>query len=721
MAEYFFELLTEEIPASMHDAAQATLLQQLTKLTQDLGEPPDDRNPVIVNSTPRRIIFFLSRIPLRERDRDEEVKGPPVKAAYDAEGKPTQALNGFLKKNNASIEDVIVGSGESRVGSRSDQGANSDPRPPTPDPRSSDYTRVRRTITGRAAGEILQQRVPQIIESLRWPKMMRWGNGEHSYIRPIHSIVSVLDGEHLPITIFGIGSGITTRGHRTLAPQEIEVLSYNDYVTKLELARVVIAADRRRHVMAERARVLAQQGGGTPSIDASIWSQWQYLTEYPGVVRAEFGDDYLALPDEVLVTVMRVHQKQLPIRGNDGKLTNSFLAVLDNDGDPDGNAAYGNSFVTNARFADAKFFYETDRKRTLESRLDQLAHLQFQEKLGNYLDKTKRIERIAAAISDDPDTLAAARLCKTDLVTEIVKEFTDLQGNVGGIYAREEGLPKNTWQAIYDHYLPINIDDALPRTLSGAIVSLADKIDTLAGFFIVGAKPTGSKDPFALRRAAQGVVQILLNRDKRCVKIGLDKLIDVALEAHQQPSNSATQQPKNDLLAFFAERVRTLLEASAYGFAYDEIAAAMEAGWASSLTDLVDRITALKAMRNEANFLSILDSAKRIANITAGQDAAAAVDPSKLESDIEKRLAGLVSITTDQIEEMIAERDYKRALETFAALAPELEKFFDDVMVMVDDEAVRRNRIALLRTAGNAVMKIADVTKIVVDRREYRP
>jgi glycyl-tRNA synthetase beta chain len=694
MAEYFFELLTEEIPAWMHDAALGTLLQQLTKLTHDLGEPPDDRNPVVVNSTPRRIIFFLSRIPLRESDREEEVKGPPVKAAYDAEGKPTPALLGFLKKNNATIEDVIAG---------------------------GDYIRVKRTIKGRSSGEILQQRVPQIIESLRWPKMMRWGKGEHSYIRPVHSVVSVLDGEHLPIKIFDIASGTTTRGHRTLAPETIEVLSYNEYVTKLELARVVIDADRRRHVMAERSRVLGQQAGGTPSIDASIWSQWQYLTEYPGVVRAEFGGEYLTLPDEVLVTVMRVHQKQLPIRAADGRLTSSFLAVLDNDADPDGNAAYGNSFVTNARFADAKFFYETDRKRTLESRLDQLAHLQFQEKLGDYQEKTKRIEKIAAKISDDADTLTAARLCKTDLVTEMVKEFTDLQGKIGGIYAREEGLPQSAWQAIYDHYLPVNIDDALPRTLSGAIVSLADKIDTLAGFFLIGAKPTGSKDPFALRRAAQGVVQILLNRDKRSVKIGIDKLIDIALEAQAQPSHSAAGQPKDDLLAFFAERVRTILEASAYGFVYDEIAAAMEAGWASSLTDLVDRITALKAMRNEPNFLSILDSAKRIANITSGQESAARVDPSKLESDVERRLADLAAHVGEQIEEMIAERNYKRALETFAAMAPELETFFDEVMVMVEDEAVRRNRMALLRTVGNAVMKIADVTKIVVDRSEYRP
>jgi glycyl-tRNA synthetase beta chain len=706
MAEYFFELLTEEIPAWMHEAAQAALLQQLTKLTHDLGEPAGDRNPVIVNSTPRRIIFFLSRIPLRESDRDEEVKGPPIKAAYDAEGKPTQALSGFLKKNNASVEDVVAG---------------------------GDYIRIRRQIKGRAAGEILQQRIPQIVESLRWPKMMRWGKGEHSYIRPIHSVVSILDGAHLPITIFGVPSATTTVGHRTLAPQKIEVTSYNDYVTQLELNRVVIDAERRRHVMAERARILANEAGGTPAIDASIWSQWQYLTEYPGVVRAEFGGDYLALPEEVLVTVMRVHQKQLPIRTAAGKLTSSFLAVLDNDGDPDGNAAYGNSFVTNARFADAKFFYETDRKRTLESRLDQLSHLQFQEKLGSYNAKTLRIEQIVEAISDDADARTAARLCKTDLVTEMVREFTDLQGKIGGIYAREEGLPPNVWQAIYDHYLPVNVDDPLPRTLTGAIVSLADKIDTLVGFFRIDAKPTGSKDPFALRRAAQGVVQILLNRDKRCVKVGLDKLIEIAILLHgfgpaPPPSDSSRprssgavfERTKSDLLAFFAERVRTLLEASAYGFAYDEIAAAMEAGWASSLTDLVDRIAAVKTMRNEPNFLSILDSAKRIANITAGQQIAASVDPSKLENDVERRLAGLAAAVSTQIEEMIAERDYKRALETFAAMAPELETFFDEVMVMVEDETLRRNRMALLHRIGSAVSGIADVTKIVVDRREYR-
>jgi glycyl-tRNA synthetase beta chain len=551
--------------------------------------------------------------------------------------------------------------------------------------------------------------------------MMRWGAGEYSYIRPIHSVVSVFESEHLPIRIFGVESGTQTVGHRTLAPQAItNISSYNDYQTKLELGRVIVDSMRRRHVMAERALVLAKQVQGTPSDDATIWAQWQYLTEYPGLVRAEFRGEFLALPEEVLVTVMRVHQKQLPIRDANGRLTSSFIAVLDNEGDPDGNAAYGNSFVTNARFADAKFFYETDRKVPLAKRGEQLAHLQFHEKLGDYRDKSHRLNQIVNDICnfanyESADARKAADLCKMDLVTEMVKEFTELQGKVGGIYARVEGLPESVCQAIYDHYLPANLDDALPAERTGALVSLADKIDTLAGFFSVGLKPTGSKDPFALRRAAQGVVQILLNRDKREVKVGIEQLIAFGMKRHEVDDESV----KNDLRAFFAERVRTLLETSAYNFAYDEIAAAMEAGWAMSLTDLVNRIDAVKAMRNEPNFLSILDSVKRIANITAGHDSTE-VDDTKLEHEAERRLAEHAQSVDGHIAELIGERQYLDALRSFATLAPALESFFDDVMVMVDDEAIRKNRMSLLRKVGSSVAKIADVTKIVVDRREYR-
>jgi glycyl-tRNA synthetase beta chain len=700
MSDYFFELLTEEIPAWMHDAAAATLKERLGKLAADLGGKSDD---VTVNTTSRRIVFLMKNLPLREEDREQEVKGPPKKAAYDASGNPTPALLGFLKKQNATLDDVLPG--------------------------DDAYVQIRRKIAGRETGEVLRERVPEIVEGIRWPKMMtiHAGDTTYSYIRPVHSVISIFDGAHLPLSIFNIASGTSTVGHRTLAPQSFAVTSYNEYVTKLELARVVVDPIRRREVMVHRARVLAAEVNGTPSTDATIWSQWQYLTEYPGLVRAEFRPDYLALPEEVLVTVMRVHQKQLPIRDREQKLTSSFLAVLDNEGDPEGNAAYGNSFVTNARFADAKFFYETDRRRPLLSRAEQLAHLQFHEKLGDYLEKAERLMFIVDRISGDAAAVKAAELSKFDLVTEMVKEFTDLQGQIGGIYAREEGFSEDIWQAIYDQYLPASMDDPLPRTRSGALLSLADRIDTLTGFFKIGIRPTGSKDPFALRRAAQGIVQILLNRDKREVKIGLAELIDVALDAWSRETVVGKPRPKtqddasvkSDLLAFFGERVRTILEASAWQFAYDEIAAAMEAGWSSSLTDLVDRIAAVKANRDEANFLSILDSAKRIANITEGH-ASTRVDASLLEHATERRLAELADAVTTHIEELIAARQYLVALESFAAMAPELETFFKDVMVNVEDQAVRTNRMSLLRKVGGAVMKIADVTKIVVDRRDYR-
>lgn len=673
MAEYFFELLTEEIPAWMLPYPQ--LEARLKELAADCT----------INYSPRRIAFVLRNLPEKRDDEVQEVKGPPKQAAFKDE-QPTPALHGFLKKKNAKLEDLI------------DKG--------------DAYVWIRETVPGRATADILTEAIPQIIEGLRWPKMMRWGTGEQSFIRPVHSVISLLDGAHLPIKIFGVESGTSTVGHRTLAPQKFDVASYNDYVTKLELARVYVDADRRKHAMAAAAIALAKEADGKPSDDASIWAQWQYLTEYPGLVRAEFRREYLSLPEEVLVTVMRVHQKQLPIRAHDGTLTSSFLAVLDNEGDPDGNAAYGNSFVTNARFADAQFFYDTDRKKKLEERLEQLSHLQFQEKLGNYLDKTRRVEQIARGIADDEEVALAARLCKTDLVTEMVKEFTDLQGRVGGIYAREEGLPENVWQAIYDHYQPVNLDDALPRNLAGCIVSVADKIDTLAGFFKIGLKPTGSKDPFALRRAAQGVVQILLNRDKRQVRISTEKLFELAFAAHGA-------KVTDDFRAFFAERVQTILEASAWGFAYDEIQAAMAAGWSGELPDLVERIAAVKAVRDEPNFLSVLDSAKRIENITAGHTSSS-VDASLLQEPAEKRLNELGDLVTSQLNELIEHREYRRAIESFAGMAPELEQFFKDVMVNVDDERVKRNRMSLLRRIGGAVAKIADVTKIVVDRRDYR-
>lgn len=694
--EYFFELLTEEIPAWMLPSRIETVRGELSKLVRGSFDLELSADQLIVDATSRRLFFALRGLPASQTDREEEVKGPPRKAAFDADGNPTKALLGFLEKNDAALDSVEP---------------------------EGDYIRIRRTVRGRETVDILRGEIPRIVEAVRWPKMMRWGTGEHSYIRPIHSVISLFNGKLLPISIFGTDAETSTTGHRILGKRSIEVTSFDDYVAKLANANVVAHADERVRVMRERASQLATEVGGTPAIDETIWEQWRFLTECPNLIRAEFNRDFLILPEEVLVTVMRVHQKQLPIHAK-GRLTNSFLAVIDQAGDPDGNAASGNAFVSNARFADARFFYETDRRKKLAARMPELSHLQFQEKLGNYEKKSERLAKLAGAIAretknDETEAADAARLAKTDLVTEMVKEFTDLQGKVGGIYAREEGLAEAVWQAIYDQYLPVNVEDPLPRGVAGAIVSIADRIDTLAGFFSIGLVPTGSKDPFALRRAAQGLVLVLLNRASWQIDISIERLIDLALETYGV-SGDAANEPRAALLVFFAERVRTILENAPFSLAYDEVAAAMEAGWASSLADLHDRTLAIRDVRTKPDFLSLLDSAKRIVNITAGIETGS-VDRSLLTDAAESRLNELTDLVREHIDELTAKRDYRAALESFAGMSAELEKFFVDVLVNVEDERVRKNRVSLLKKVGGLVRRIGDVTKIVVDRKDYGP
>jgi len=689
--EYFFELLAEEIPAWM--LPHAGLQERLSSLCRDeLGL--ESKSSIVIGATSRRMYFAIRDLPAKQADRTEEVKGPPKRAAWDAEGKPTAALNGFLKKNGAAVSDLLDS--------------------------TDDYIRVQRVIAGKATPAILQERIPRIVEELRWPKMMHWGDETFTFIRPVHSVISLLDGDELPLRIFGNDSGRSTVGHRTLSTGSIEVSSLADYGEKLRAAKVVTSESDRESMMRGRCAELASEAGGTPREDASIWAQWRYLTEFPGVVRAEFRDEYLTLPEEVLITVMRVHQKQLPVMIG-ARLSNSFLAVMDNDGDPDGNAALGNAFVTNARFADARFFYQTDRRRKLEDRDEDLSHLQFQEVLGDYLAKSRRIETLARTIAqaagvETSHAAAAGRLSKADLVTEMVKEFTDLQGQIGGIYLREEGQPPEVWKAVYDHYLPVSLDGTLPRTLEGAIVSVADKLDTLAGFFLIGIRPTGSRDPFGLRRAAQGVVQILLNAGPWTLELDLAAAVKSALAQYEQVIGPEVER---ELLEFLGERVRTVFESERFALAYDEVAAAMEAGWTASLPDLKQRAGALREIRQEKDFLSLLDSAKRIANITGGVGPAE-VSAALLDLPAERRLHDLTAMVVDQMRELVKERRYVEALRSFAGLAPELESFFNDVMVMVEDEKVKQNRLALLRKVGGAAGSIADVTKIVVDRSGYR-
>lgn len=693
--EFFFELLTEEIPAWMLPARLEVLRSALGDFVRGFSGEAPESGSILVDATSRRIFFVLRDLPPRQPSRVEETKGPATKIAFEANGEPSNALKGFLRKNSATMEDVQT---------------------------EGDYVWIRRTAEGETIESALARAVPQIVEGLRWPKMMYWG-GERTFIRPVHSLIALLDGQPLAMRAFGLDASNVTAGHRTLGTASITVSGWDDYREKLQRDHVIISADERVSKMRADAARLSSEVGGEPAADESIWEQWKYLTEAPMLVRPEFDERFLSLPEEVLITVMRVHQKQLPIRKG-GELSNSFLAIVDQISDEEGNARSGNRFVTNARFADAQFFYETDRKQRLSERVEPLSRLQFQEKLGSYQDKSRRVAEIAERIRTESRSKiaaaalsTAASLAKADLATEMVKEFTELQGKIGGIYAREEGLPDEVWMAIYDHYLPQSVDDALPRSEAGAILSIADKLDTLSGFFSVGLQPSGSKDPFALRRSAQGIVQILLEISSWQIAIPIDRLVEFGLDAHRV-SQEQRDPLRSALLDFFAERVRTLLQGTLRSFAYDEIAAAMAAGWFFP-ADLADRIEAVRSARGGKDFLSLLDSAKRIQNIIQKGDAAVAVRSDLLQLPAEQRLHSLHELVSEQIDELVSARRYADALESFAALAPELETFFDDVMVMVEDAALRANRIALLRAVGGMVAKVADVTQIVVDRSSY--
>lgn len=687
------EILAEEIPAWMLEERLGVLHTKLIEFFSGYENGTIAPDRIHCDATSRRIWFRVKGLSGQQPDRAEEVKGPPESIAF-RDDQPTKALEGFLRKNGASPEQAV---------------------------RREGYVWLERTVPGRSLGEFVASELPALLETIRWPRMMRWGSGDLSFIRPIHGIIALHGNRPLDLEMFGIRSSTRTSGHRTRGKQTVEIRSADEWEDVLRAQNVIVHVAERIERLQETAQKLAADVGGEPAEDAAIWRQWSFLTEYPGLVRSEFDQKYLELPEEVLVTVMRVHQKQLPIH-EQGRLSRHFLSIVDAESDPDGFASSGNAFVTNARFADALFFMEVDLKRDLGDRVADLEHLQFQESLGDYAKKTERIRSVAGAIHAAISSTQllesvdeAARLSKADLVTEMVKEFTDLQGQVGGIYARRQGRPDEVWQAVYDQYLPQSLEDELPRTESGAILSLADRIDTLAGFFLIGLKPTGSRDPFALRRAAQGIVRILFTEEPWRIPLSIDQLISAALDAYPEELGEDREGARREIRDFIADRVSTVLESS-FGFAYDEIAAAMASRWADSLADLKKRTAALHEARRSSEFLSILDSAKRIANITP-EGFKGSVSRELIEHDNEKRLIELGTAVRSQISELVAAGSYDRALQSFASMADELESFFDNVMVNVDDVAVREDRLSILQIIGDAAAEIGDVTRIVVDRK----
>jgi glycyl-tRNA synthetase beta chain len=646
---FLLEIGTEEIPDWMIPAA----LEHLRGLFEKLALPAEN---VRLDATPRRLVLRAEGLPVKQADREERVQGP-------AKSAPAQAVAGFARKQGVEARDLKI----------------------EVTPKGEYYTLLRK-VEGRKTIDILAEALPGIVLGIYFPKTMYWtGKGGARFIRPIRWLVALLGEDIVPFEIAGVRSGNLTSGHRRLGAREV-VVSCADYEQRLRDHFVILSADERRE------KIRAGMAGVKP--DAALLETLVYLTEYPTPITGSFDARYLDLPEEVLITVMRHHQKYFSVEDAAGRLTAQFVAVMNTSADPEGLVRRGNERVLRARFNDARFFWDTDQRKTLAERVADLGHVTFQAQLGSYLAKTERMVVLVRKLGGGEDAVRAAELSKCDLTCELVKEFTELQGVVGGLYARAQGEPEAVWQAIYDHYKPESMEDAIPRQAAGRLVSLADKLDTLTGCFGVGMVPTGSRDPFALRRAAQGVVKIL-------VEGGIRAPIRTLLGGDAK------------LEEFFLDRVRYYFK-DIRGYCYDEVNAVLAAGW-DDLVDAGERLAAIRAVRPTENFEPLAASFKRIRNILrqaqVPEEGAGAVDAALLEAGPERDLYN----EFERVRRAAAAQAYAPALATIASLRPAVDLYFDKVLVNAPDERVRRNRLAMLATLLKEFSTIADFSEIVTN------
>ena len=638
MSDFLLEIGTEEIPHWMVPGA----LEQLGKLELFGAE-------VHVDATSRRLTVWASGVPDRTADSEQVLKGPPLTSG-------DKAAEGFAKKQGADVSALR------KVGN---------------------YYELVKRVEGRPVRDILAETLPGFILGLQWPKTMYWTGGKTGprFIRPIRWLVALLGDQVIPFEIAGVKTGNVTRGHRILGSSSIPVTTGN-YEAELRKNGVILSSSERRKKIEAEAMALGA------NIEPELRETLTFITEWPTAIRGDFHPDYLALPAEVLTMVMRHHQKYFSVETSPGTLAPHFVAILNTNDDPEGLVKNGNERVLKARFNDARFFWDVDQQNKLADRVDDLAKVTFQAKLGSYKEKTDRTVALVKELGGDADAQRAALLAKCDLVTDMVKEFTDLQGIVGGLYARAQGENEAVASAIYSHYKPLSMEDSIPSTRNGLIVALADNLDTLRGCFRIGLVPTGSKDPFALRRAAQGVVKILVEGK---LENTLDSLVD------------------GELKAFMLERIQHYFR-EVRGFKWDEVNAVLASG-CGTLADVEARLTALAAVRPTANFEPLAASFKRTSNILkqANFKPSAPLKVTMLEAGPEAELHAAF----DAVRAATKGAGYQQALETVATLRPKLDLFFDKVMVNVPDEQLRANRLTLLHELLTEFSTIADFSEIV--------
>jgi len=692
MSEFLVELGLEEVPARMIASAEAELGRRVNELlTRERLLGPDTK--LTTYSTPRRLAVLVEDVLASQADTEEKLTGPSWNVAFK-DGAPTKAAEAFAKKAGVAIsalEKVSNAKGE--------------------------YVGATVKRLGRAASELLASELPKEVLSLYWAKNMYWRAGKpERFVRPVRWVVALLDSAVVPLEIAGIAAGNASRGHRVLRGEEPVVLATAaDYVEALRKAFVVVDVAERRHSIRKALDAATRTVPGARwREDEALIETVVHLTEWPAVVLGGFEAEYLELPEEVLVTVMRDHQKYFAVEAADGKLAPYFLAVLNTQVDDEGRAIirHGNARVLRARFKDARFFWDFDQKTPLADRVESLKAVTFQKELGSYHWKTEAnldvARKLAAEVKaagiafDEAALLKAVELAKTDLTTELVKEFTELQGIIGGLYARAQGLGERVALATYQQYTPASTEDGIPSLIEGQLLGLADRIQTITAMFGIGNAPTGSKDPFALRRAANGVVKIL-------AESGLPLTLGDVGE-----SSGADGDNREQVSAFLRERLHFYLK-DARGFAYDVVNAVLAAG-ADDVRDAIARAEALTAARESEDFAAISAAFKRIKNILrqAEEKHFEIGSPTAVKRSTEaQQLADAVAALAPEVALLRKERAYGEALARIATLRPVVDAFFDKVMVLDPDPEIRGAHLALIDEVLRGFSGIADFSEIV--------
>ncbi len=681
--DLLLEIGTEEVPAHVMPGVLAQLKERAEKAFQE--------NRIAFASvrtlgTPRRMALLVKDLAEKQADVTSENRGPSVKIAFDADGKPTKAAQGFARGQHVAPEDLVEKDG---------------------------YVYAVVHETGKETAELLKTLLPELICALSFPNNMRWGSLEFKFIRPIRWLVALFDSEVIPFEVANVTSGRVSRGHRFLSQGDFSIAKADDYEKDCEAQYIIVDPEKRKAMIRAQIEAVAKENGGRAEITDDLLEEVLYLVEYPTALCGRFEEKYLQLPPEAVITPMRDHQRYFPVKDDAGKLLPLFITVRNGGKEYLETVQHGNERVLRARLADAQFFFDEDRKKSLEEHREKLKTVVFQQGLGTMYEKTERLAQLADFIADEigADEKAhkharrAALLSKADLVTGMVTEFTELQGIMGREYAKLDGECEKVAIAIDEHYMPRFAGDAQPQTTAGRIVSTADKIDTIVGTFHLGKIPTGSQDPFALRRQALGLVHMMIEAKYH---LSISRLVAKAMDLYGITETEERAKMQADVAEFLRLRLRNVLEAEQ--IRYDAADAVL--GDVDDIYNVLLRARAVTAFTGQKDAARSMQAFVRVANI-ARKNAAETIYPERFHMAEEKALYQAYTSTKSAVESLVSGEDFEGAIDALTELVAPIDAFFDNVMVMDKDETIRENRLALLRSVDAVIRDVADFTKIV--------